>query len=277
MHNPSGRYHAVTDLAAEGRHQWTAPYGYVAPASGMAMAYTEYQQRYGARREDMATQAVQVRANAQRVPHAYWHGIPLTFDDYMQARMISEPICLYDCDIPVDGGGSFIVTTAERARDLPHRPVHVMGWAKNRNAPPMLPGCLGRLEPHHERGRDLARRLWSGSGLGPDDCSVVELYDGFGIYVWYWLEALGYCEPGEGWRFVQDGRIAPDGARPLNLSGGNQGWGRLHGVPQIAECYLQLAGRAGGRQVNGAEVALATYGTPGDFTGEAWLFSTDPA
>ena len=272
MHHPVGRYNQVLDPAARGWQQWTAPYGYVAPASGMAMAYTEYQQRYGARREHMATQAVQARANVQRIPHAYWCGTPLTVEDYLAARVVSDPICLYDADIPVDGGGSFVVTTAARARDLPHRPVHVAGWAKNRGTAPLMPGCLGTLDAHHERGADLAARLWRSGGWGPGGCDVVELYDGFGIYVWYWLEALGFCGKGEAWQFVQEGRIAPAGARPLNTSGGNQGWGRLHGVPQIVECYLQLAGRAGERQLPGAVTAIATYGTPGDFTGEAWLF-----
>ena len=277
MHNPAGRYNVVTGLAAEGWQQWTAPYGYIAPASGMAMAYMEYQRRYGARREHMATQALQFRENAQWVPLAYWYGTPLTFDEYMSARMVSDPICLYDADIPVDGGGSFIVTTAERARDLPHRPVYVTGWAKTRNTAPLLPGCLGTVDAHHERGADLAARLWGRSGWRPEDCRVVELYDGFAIYVWYWLEALGFCPRGEAWRFIQDGRIAHDGRLPLNTSGGNQGWGRLHGVPQILECYLQLSRRAGERQLAAAETAIATYGTPGDFTGEAWLFSSGAA
>lgn len=272
MHHPPGRYSNVAERSAGGLQQWTAPYGYVAPASGMAMAYTEYQQRYGARREHMATQAVQVRANVQRIPQAYWCGTPLTVEEYLAARVISDPICLYDADIPVDGGGSFVVTTAERARDLPHRPVHVAGWARNRGTPPYLPGCLGTLDAHRRHGADLAARLWASGGWGPDACDVVELYDGFGVYVWYWLEALGFCGEGEAWGFVQDGRIAPDGARPLNTGGGNQGWGRLHGVPQILECYLQLSGRAGERQLPRAETAVATYGTPGDFSGEAWLF-----
>ena len=274
MHNPAGRYNVVTSREASGWQQWTAPYGYVAPASGMAMAYMEYQQRYGARREHMATQALQVRENVQRVPLAYWHGKALTFGEYMSARMVSDPICLYDADIPVDGGGSFVVTTAERARDLPHPPVYVTGWAKNRNTAPLMPGCLGQVDEHHERGADLAARLWGTSGWRPQDCRVVELYDGFSVYVWYWLEALGFCGRGEAWQFIQDGRIAHDGELPLNTSGGNQGWGRLHGVPQILECYLQLSGRAGDRQLHRAETAIATYGTPGDFTGEAWLFSS---
>jgi acetyl-CoA acetyltransferase len=276
LHNPVGRYNTMMSLEATGWDQWTAPYGFVAPATGMAMPYMEYQQRYGARREHMATLAVQIRDNVQKIPDAYWYGKNLTFDDYMESRMISEPMCLFDNDIPVDGGGSFIVTTAERARDLPNRPVYITSWARIVNPPPWLPGTLGPLNDFYSRGRDLAGRLWKNSGWRPDDLQVVQLYDGFIPLVWFWLEVLGFCPEGEAWRFIQDGRIASDGPFPLNSGGGNQGWGRVHGVPHVLECYLQLAERAGERQTAGAERALSTYATPAHAIGEALLYSTDP-
>lgn len=276
LHNPLGRYNTMMSQEARGWDQWTAPYGFVAPSSGMAMPYMEYQQKYGARREHMATLALQSRENVQKIPDAYWCGRPLTFDDYMSSRMISEPMCLYDNDIPVDGGGSFVVTTAERARDLPNRPVYITSWARVVNPPSFLPGTLGPLEHFYDRGRDLAARLWKNSGWRTDDVQVVQLYDGFLPLVWFWLEVLGFCPEGEAWRFIQDGRIAADGPFPLNSGGGNQGWGRVHGVPHVLECYLQLAGRAGERQTPGASRALSTYATPAHAIGEALLYSTDP-
>jgi acetyl-CoA acetyltransferase len=277
VHNPAGRYHHFGGLEATGRDQWTAPYGYVGWISGMAMAYREYQERFGARRADMAALVLQQRANAQRIPQTYWHGRPLTFDDYMSSRMISEPLCLLDNDIPVDGGGSFIVTTAARAQDLPHPPVYVTSYAKIRKFAPWLPGTLGTLDEYYEGGADLAGRLWRNSGWHPGDCDVVELYDGFTMEVWYWLEVLGFCRQGEAWQLTGDGRIAPDGGFPLNTGAGNQGWGRLHGVPQVLECYLQLAGRADERQRAGTTTAISTYGDPAHEIGTAFLYSNDSA
>jgi len=276
LHNPAGRYNEVLSPQARGWDQWSAPYGVVAPASLIAMPYMEYQLRSGCRREHMATLVLQQRRNVQRIPDAYWCGRELTFEDYMGARKIADPMCLFDNDIPVDGGGSFVLTTAERARDLPHKPVHVTSWAKVRDPMEWLPGSHGTLDGFYERGEDVARRLWANSGWGPEDVQVVQLYDGFTPLVLWWLEVLGFCGRGEAWQFIQDGRIAADGPLPVNSGGGNQGWGRVHGVPHVLECYLQLAGRAGERQTPGAERALSTYATPGHAIGEALLYSSDP-
>jgi acetyl-CoA acetyltransferase len=277
LHNPKGRYNTMMSQEAHGWDQWTAPYGFVAPSSGVAMPYMEYQQRYGARREHMATLVLQARKNVQRIPQAYWHGKELTFDDYMSARMITEPMTLYDNDIPVDGSGAIVITTAERAKDLPKPPVYITSWAKIRNPPTFLPGTLGPLADFYDRGTDLAKRLWGNSGWTTSDLDVVQLYDGFTPLVWFWLEVLGFCGEGEAWQFIQDGRIAADGPLPLNSGGGNQGWGRLHGVPHILESYWQLSGRAGERQTPNARRALSTYATPAHAIGEALLYTTDPS
>lgn len=276
LHNPVGRYNSFAGLGAAGSQQWTAPYGFVAPSSMMAMPYMEYQQRYGARREHMATLVVQTRKNVQRIPAAYWHGKELTIQQYLDSRMISEPMSLFDNDIPVDGAGSFVLTSAERAKDLPHKPVYLTAWAKVRNPAKFVPGTLGPLDSFYDRGFDLARRLWGDSGWRPDDCDIVQLYDGFTPLVWLWLEVLGFCPQGEAWQFIQDGKIASDGKFPLNSGGGNQGWGRLHGVPHVLECYLQLSHRAGERQIERAETAVSTYATPSAEIGEALLYSADP-
>jgi len=276
LHNPVGRYNSFEGLGAKGSQQWSAPYGFVAPSSMIAMPYMEYQQRYGARREHMATLAVQTRKNVQDIPTAYWHGKELTVEQYLAGRMISEPMSLFDNDIPVDGSGSFILTSAERARDRPHKPVYLTGWAKVRNPSKFIPGTLGPLDDFYDGGFDLAGRLWGDSGWRADDCDIVQLYDGFTPLVWLWLEVLGFCPQGEAWRFIQDGKIARDGKFPLNSGGGNQGWGRLHGVPHVLECYLQLSRRAGARQIERAETAISTYATPCAPIGEALLYSTDP-
>lgn len=283
LHNPVGRYNSFQESLAVGDRQWTAPYGYIAPTQGIAMTYMEYQQRYGARREHMATLVTQIRRNVQKIPDAYWCGTEMTFDDYMNCRMINEPMCLFDNDIPVDASGSIVVTTAERARDLPNKPVYITGWATSRDtggyigraglARPSTPATNGPLNAFYERGQELSNRLWSLSGWSARDIDVFQPYDGFTPLVWFWLEVLGFCGVGEAWQFIQGGRIESQGEFPLLSGGGNQGWGRVHGFPHILECYLQLSGRAGDRQLQQAERALSTYGHPA--MGPAFLYSND--
>jgi acetyl-CoA acetyltransferase len=272
VHQPTGRYHAFDEPLASGTHQWTAPYGCIAPVNAIAMTYMEYQQRFGARREHMATLALQLRENAQAVPETYWNGQSLTFEDYMTCRMISEPMCLYDNDIPVDASVSVIITSAERAADLRHPAVYVTAWAETKGSRPVPPGTFGPLDYHYEAGFDIQRRLWQRSGWRPEDIDVPQLYDGFTPLVYLWLETMGFCGVGEAWEFIQDGRIAAGGAFPLLSGGGSQGWGRIHGVQQILECYLQLSRRAEGRQILGAETGLSTFATPIN-EGVAILFS----
>jgi acetyl-CoA acetyltransferase len=278
LHNPAGRYNSFSDPGASGFMQWAAPYGYVAAASAVAMSYMEYQQRYGARREHAATLALQIRKNVQRIPQAYWYGKELTFDDYMTCRMISDPMCLFDNDIPVDGGGSLIVTSAERAQDLPNSPVYVTDWGLVRGPRRQIPtGTFGSLQDLYEPTMAMGRRLWDRSGWRPEDVRVVQTYDGFLPIVFYWLESLGFCPVGEAWRFVQDGRIDADGDFPVLSGGGNLGWGRVHGLPQVLECYWQLAGRAGERQISRATTGISTYSMPGYPNATAILYSSDSA
>ena len=106
---------------------------------------------------------------------------------------------------------------------------------------------------------------------------IVQLYNGFSMETWYWLEVLGFCPQGQAWSFIQDGAIAVDGPFALNSGGGSQGWGRLHGVPEVLECYLQLAGRAGARQTPNATTGISTYGDPAHEIGTALLYTADPS
>ena len=129
LHNPAGRYHANPMREVSGLQQWTAPQGFFGPLAMIALPYNEYLQRYGASRESMAAVAVEARKNGARIPWSYWHDRPLGADEYQSAPMLFDPVCRYDCDIPVDGVAAFVLTSAERANDLPHRPVYVAGYA----------------------------------------------------------------------------------------------------------------------------------------------------
>ena len=264
LHNPRrGSYHGNSMTQATGGMQWVAPQGYFGPLAMIALPYNEYLQRYSASREAMAAVVVEARKNGSRIPWSYWHNKPLTQQEYLEAAEIYDPICRYDCDIPVDGVATFVFTTAERARDLPNKPVHVSGYAFGSPKGGRLP-LHWPLDDIMDVGRETARRLWEHSGVKASEVDLPQLYDGFSPFIYFWLEALGFCDVGEAHRFVQDGGIDSDlpGGLPVLSGGGALGNGRMHGIPQMLECYLQLAGRAGDRQRANANVGLACHSSP---------------
>lgn len=258
LHNPPGRYHAFKSNLAPGPRQWTAPYGHSGPAM-VALPYQQYMQRYGATREEMATLVVNSRRNVANNPLAYWYQKPIERDDYLNARWVAEPMSVLDCDIPVDGAAAFVLTSAERARDLPHKPVYIAGYVQSQGFRPSEFMTLDRIM---EAGQYAGQELWKNTGLGPSDIDCPQIYDGFSPLTYWWLECLGFCPVGEAHRFVQDGRIDVKGKFPLLSGGGNLGNGRIHGIPHIRECYLQLAGRAGDRQLAQATVGISSHSFP---------------
>ena len=251
LYSPLGRrYGLVSPTTAEGPAQFRAPYGIFAP--GMYALYAQrYMDKYGATREQMATFVSNNRDQALKWEHGYWYqnnGGRLTVEDYLTSRMISYPLCLHDCDIPVQGCGAFVLTTADRAKDLRHPPAYVLSTSApvNRHH-----GISASLEDFMAAGTRLGRNLWRNAGVGPKDASVVNVYDGFSVFTPLWSEALGLCGEGEGYDFAASPTV------PLNTSSGNLGAGRMHGVPQIMESILQVMGRSGPRQVKDADIAVS--------------------
>jgi acetyl-CoA acetyltransferase len=243
--------------------QWTAPQGFFGPLPTMGLVANEYLLRHGVGREVLAAISVEARKNGARIPWSVWRGQPLTNEEHLASPLINDPICRLDCDLPVDGVASFVFTTAERAHDLPHRPVHVRGYATSVPRRSRLP-LHWPLDDILDAGRALADRLWAHAGVEVDDVDLPQLYDGFSPFVLFWMEVLGLCPPGEAHRVVGEGGIDSDdpAALPVLSGGGALGNGRMHGVPQMLESYLQLAGRAGDRQRDGVSVALACHASP---------------
>lgn len=274
LHNPSGKYHANPMREARGQQQWTAPQGFFGPLAMIALPHNEYLQRYGARRESMAAVVVEARKNGARIPWSYWHDRPLAADEYLSAPLLFDPVCRYDCDIPVDGVAAFVLTSADRAKDGPHRPVYVTGYASGMPGRRRLP-LHWPLDDIVEGGVQTARRLWEHTGFTGADIDLPQVYDGFSLFVWLWLEVLGLCPAGEAHRFVEAGGIDSDrpGAIPALSGGGALGNGRMHGIPQMLECYLQLARRAGERQRDNATIGLACHSSP--HFGGAVCYSAD--
>lgn len=238
--------------------EFTLPFRAYSAASWIAMFAQRHFHEYGTTREQLAWIALNARRNAAGNPKAIYRD-PMSLDDYLSARMISTPLCLFDCDVPCDGGTAMIVSRADRARDLRRRPLRVEAV-----------GSALRGRPSWDQFddlttmalRDAATMLWERTDLKPSDVDVAELYDGFSFIALAWLEALGFCGKGEGGPFIEGGtRIARDGEIPLNTNGGQLSGGRLHGYGFLHEACVQLWGEGGARQVPGdPQVAVAAAG-----------------
>jgi acetyl-CoA acetyltransferase len=259
LHQPR-RYGAFNATRAAGDSQFLAPWGCISIIQSHAMAWQRYMHLYGASREALCTMAVNSRRNANLNPRAFFRDKPMTPQDYFKARLISEPFCLFDCDVPVEGCVALVMTTAERARDLRHPPAYLAGYGQNTARRPAL--LYYTLDDYVACGQSLANKLWSSAGMGPSDMDAAQLYDGFNPSALYWLEAAGFCGRGEAWRFIQDGRIALEGELPVNTFGGSLSEGRLHGMGHIAEAVFQVTDRAERRQVPGAAAVCAIDGSP---------------
>ena len=234
---PGVRYAAYDREAAGGPEQFTAPYG--VGIGAISLWLQRYMHDTGAAREDLFEIVSALRHHAQLNPYAYWRGKTLSLTDYLESRWVYEPMCLYDYDIPVTGAGAVVLTTADRAAALPHRPAYVAGMANT---------------------RDRGDAVFEASGIGRDAVHAAQLYDGFSPVVWMWLEKLGFCGKGEAYAFARDGRIRLGGQLPVTTGGGSQGEGRLHGMGHVREGALQVMGRAGERQVPGLENCIVALG-----------------
>jgi acetyl-CoA acetyltransferase len=275
LHNPGSGKYGHTEEKNSGEiemsgpdvnfaiEQFRASYGLYPPADGAALPWSQYQAKYGSgSREQMAALVIQLRKNGLAYEGSYWaryKPVELSVDDYLNARMVSRPVSIFDCDIPVQGAGAFIITTAERAADLAQPAAYVHGIADG--VPARRSTTVDEaLDEQMEQNRDIGRRLWADARCGPGDMRLANLYDGFSIMTIFWMEAFGLCREGEAFDFIQDGRIAPTGQLPINPSGGNLGGGRMHGVNHLMDGMLQVSGRSGKRQVENADLAVVALG-----------------
>lgn len=241
---------------------FSVPFGWVGPAHKFAMAVQRHMHLYGTTREHFAEVAISTRANALRRPSAIMR-TPLELDEYMSARLIADPFCLYDFCLESDGAVAVITTRAERARDLRRRPVlvHAASWGGEGRYSPQT-AWSNSPDEYLASGysRLVADRLFQRSDVKPADLDVAELYDHFGPMVLLQLEDYGICPRGESGRFVADGNIRwPEGGLPVNTHGGNLSEAYIMGMTHIREAVEQLRGTAV-NQVPGASTALVTGG-----------------
>ncbi|MGV0848913.1 thiolase C-terminal domain-containing protein [Mycolicibacterium phlei] len=238
-------------------NSWQMPFGAMSAAHTLALNAQRHMDRYGTTRETLGWIALNQRANAALNPTAIYRD-PMTMDDYLNARLITTPFGLYDCDVPCDGAVAVVVSAVEAAKDMPRKPVYFE--AVGTQIVERTDWDQGTLT-HEPQVLGQAAHLWTRTSLRAKDVDVAELYDGFTFNCLSWLEALGFCGIGEARDFLDGGKaIARDGVIPLNTHGGQLSHGRTHGMGLVHEAVTQLRGDAGERQVPDARVAVVSSG-----------------
>ncbi len=268
MVNLDGRYGHNNPVnnreEAQGNNAFTLPWGYQGGAMfNNLVTFQQYCQRYGTTHEALAPFVINQRRNGLLTPWSYYalhEPYQLTREDYLNGRLIEEPMVVYDCDRPVMTCAAFIFTTAERAKSLRQTPVYVLNHTQN-----AIRGrsSMTTLDEMQEATRHLARKMWEGSGLGPDDVDIFNPYDGYATFTQTFLEGFQWhgVKEGEAHDFYA-GDIRVEGPHPFLSSGGNLGTGRTRSALHT-DSIEQLRGTAGARQVSvKADIAIAGSNTP---------------
>ena len=242
--------------------EFEMPSGAIAPAQLYAPMARRHMELFGTTSRQLGEIAVTMRTHALLNDNATMTK-PITIEDHQNSRMISDPLRLYGCSQESDGGAAIVVSAVERAKDLRHPPVYVMGVAEGH---PDSPSTIAQRPDLTQLGiAKAAPRAFAMAGVGPEDMDVAEIYDCFTYIVLCQLEDLGFCKKGEGGAFVEGGRLSLGGALPTNTHGGLLSQAHMVGMNHIVELVKQLRGAAGRAQVPDAEIGLVTgYGDMGD-------------
>ncbi len=251
--------------ASEPGAQFETPYGYIGAPINYAMAARRYMHQYGEdyARQGMAEVAVATRKWANLNPKAYFKDVPMSFDDYHDSRWIAWPFHLPDCCLVTDAGGAYVVTTPERARDLPKKPVWVLGAGEGLDH-----GLISQMPDLTSTwARESGPAALKMAGVTHDDIDLAMIYDSFTYTVLVTLESLGFCGPGEGPAFVADQRTAPGGSFAMNTNGGGLSYTHsgMYGMFLVLEAVRQLRGETDERQLDDPKLCLIN-GTGGSLS-----------
>jgi acetyl-CoA acetyltransferase len=240
---------------------------------------------HGTTQEQLATVAATIRNNGHANPEAVYHGRgPFTPADILESRMVADPFHLLDCAMTSEGGCGLVLTRADRAGDLRHDPVFVLGGATESYGPAYQVAPVwdmrGRSEvPAGYVGRTSAQQTFRAAGLTPDDVDVAELYDPFSFEIIRQLEAFGFCADGEGGAFVEDGHIGPDGRLPVTTDGGTMSFSHpginAQMLQRVIRGVQQLRRECPTAQVADADVALCSNGGSGALFTDVLLLGRD--
>jgi acetyl-CoA acetyltransferase len=260
-----GRKEGVKARALLDPQPYEKPYQPLSPVTSYALAAQRHMYQYGTTRRQLAEVAVAARKWAQLNPEAFMRD-PMSIDDVLAARMISDPFSVRDCCLVTDGAGAYVLMAADRARDLPVKPVYVLGSATavwNRQVSSMHDLTVTAASESGPRAMQMA-------GVDHKDIDLIQLYDAFTINVLLFLEDLGFCAKGEGGAFVENGGIAPGGHTPVNTNGGGLSCVHpgMYGIFTLIEAVRQLRGEGGERQIPSASIALV-HGNGGTLSSQS--------
>jgi acetyl-CoA acetyltransferase len=247
--------------AERAQFSWTTPAGQLTPASWVAMVARRYMHLYGATSADFGRVAVAGRRHAANNPAAWFYNDPITLEDHQASRWIVDPLHLLDCCQESDGGQALVVTSAERARDLPNTPALIVAGAQGAGVDQWTMTSFFRDDiAQLPEMKVVADELWTSSGLTPADIQTAILYDHFTPYVLMQLEEFGFCGRGEAKDFIKAGALEIGGRLPINTHGGQLGEAYIHGMNGIAEAVRQVRGTSV-NQVDKVKNVLVTAGT----------------
>jgi len=243
--------------------EFERPFGNTVAVQWFAHAARRHMYEFGTRSEHFGMIAVACRKHANLNPQALMYEKTMTLEEHQRSRMIADPLRLFDCSLETDGAGAVLITSAERARDLQKAPVQILGIAEGHGDPPTSitqKRDMTRLEGVSK----AARRAFTMAGVEPGDIDCAQIYDGFSWVTLASLEAIGFCDVGEGGPFVEGGRIELGGDLPVNTSGGLLSEAHCSGINHVIEAVRQLRREVEPeRQVHGCETVLVS--SEGDF------------
>lgn len=244
----------VGGQGAPSSYYYYHPWGWSSQAAHWALMFRYYQETYGATEADLGAVALQLRQNAMLNPNAVMQA-PLSLQQYLKSRYIVRPLHLFDLCVVNDGAVCLIVRRADMARDLPHTPVLVAGWAETKVKHNKMHAMVReRLAPIMQ---EAGRQALAMAGMGLSDIQHFEGYDASSFHLINQLEGFGFVEPGAGLAFCQAGQMAIGGTLPVNTSGGNLSGSYMHGWSQIVEVVRQLRHEAGPRQIANVQASMS--------------------
>jgi 17-hydroxy-3-oxo-4-pregnene-20-carboxyl-CoA lyase len=257
--NQGGRPWQKFGTALSGTEQFHHPFGVAAPAQEMALIARRHMHVFGTKAEHFGMQAVAQRDHASRNPAAIMRQA-ITLDDWRESRMIADPIRLFDCSLECDGAVAVIVSAAERAADMRHRPAFIMAATQGEHPiHTQLADYLrysGAFDGRDTGGVFIGRRLFEMAGVGPTDVDAAMIFDHFTMAIPLSLEQYGFCAMGEGGPFIESGATRwPEGSLPVNTHGGSNSEAFVHGFNHLPEAVRQLRGTAV-NQVDGCEIVF---------------------
>lgn len=266
-------------------NEFVIPFG-MYTALEFALIARRHMHMFGTTPEMLATAAATIRNNGHVNPEACYSGRgPFTAQDVLDSRMIADPFHLLDCSMTAEGGAAILLTTADAAADLRSTPAWILGGGSDHTGPsyqhPPSFDAVGSSPddiPNGWVGKRAAEQSFAMAGLSPSDVDVAELYDPFSFEIIRQLEAFGFCKPGEGGDLVLAGGVGPDGALPITTDGGlmsfSHGGQSVQLLQRVIRAVQQLQGACPTRQVDGAEVAIASNGGAGAFFNDVILLGS---